>query len=287
LKAQRLFPAEFDEIYFGDASWQDRVRAWLQANSDAFTAANRDLIERLLANSDTGLRMVVNITADALLRFLASGRYLNLYDEPVIGGVPREPSDDRRRVDELLGLGEDTYFGAVALGGTGVRYYGEYSMVLRPEAIDPDTRLLDRDSYDLLMAPLAGLGPSPRQVERLRGTWASDVDAMVLLRVLPEIRQARQLVTSGTVSELVLRDQEFVEVHKQGSFGPANLEEIRESPDEAAIESMIQERQRRGGRCSVVEHEWVRRRMRVREALEGHGIRHRIVTLHGRGYQWA
>ena len=35
-------------------------------------------------------------------------------------------------VDDKLGIdAERTYFGAVALGGAGVRYYGEYCMVLR------------------------------------------------------------------------------------------------------------------------------------------------------------
>lgn len=282
-----LFPQQFDPLYFGDSSWEERVEAWLRDNIDAFTSANRSLIEKLFADLETGLRMVVNITADALVQFLDSGRYFNLYEKPIIGGQPRTPSKSRERVDRMLGLEEDTYFGAVALGGTGVRYYGEYTLVLRPASVPEDTRILDRDSYDLLMAPLADLPPSDEQIDRLRGTWTADVRSMVLLRVLPEIRHARQLVTSGTVSELVLRDQEFVEVHKQGTFRPEDVEEVRQSPDEAAIESMIRERQGRGSRCSMVEHEWVRRRAHAREALERRGLRHRVVTLHGRGYQWA
>ncbi len=282
-----LFPDHFDETYFQDASWPDRVSRWIDDNATAFTQANRDLVDRLFTQDETGLRMVVNITADALLSFLDEGSYRNLYDRPVIGGEAPTPSPARKLVDKKLQLGEDTYFGAVALGGTGIRYYGEYSMVLRPEAVDGKTPLLDRDSYDLLMPPLSELNLTKKRLTRMRGTWEQDVRAMVLLRVLPEIRQARQLVTSGTVSELVLRDQEFVEVHRRGTFTPEDLEEVRTSPDEVAIENLIRDRERRGSRCTAVEHEWLRRRSVVSERLEEAELRHRVVTLHGRGYQWA
>lgn len=295
-----LFPETFDPIYFRDASWAERVRLWVEAHLDAgFAAGNVEVVEQVLADADTGLRMVVNITADALLGVLREGRYRNLYEDPVIGETPKEPTENRRKVDDTFSLTGNHYFGAAALGGAGVRFYGEYCMVIKLERVSPsaasrvpdgptipDTRLLDRDSYDILLEPLKALELSKRQVERLTGTWDGDLLHMALLRVLPEIGHDMRLATSGTISESVLRDQEFIEVHLEGSFGPTDLEEVRESPDDAALELAIAERARHGLFTTMVDREWARRRAVVARELDAHRIRHRVVTLHGRGYQW-
>jgi hypothetical protein len=215
--------------------------------------------------------------------------YKNLYDRPVIGENPKSPSEERKKVDETLSLTTNHYFGAVALGGAGVRFYGEYCMVVRLDRVkrvDSDTRLFDRDSYDILLEPLSNLELSRQQIQCLTGTWDTDVVEMALLRVLPEIEHDSRLVTSGTVSALVLRDQEFIEIHLDGTFGPGDLEEIRESPDDASLELAIAERERHGLFTTVVDREWARRRAEVARQLEGHKLPHRVVTLHGRGYQW-
>ncbi len=273
--------------------WKERVEQWLQrekedGNANPFLEGNVQIIRQIMEHPETGLRVVINISSDALLSFLADGRYRNLYEEPVIGGKRRTPSPDRVKVDSLLGFGaqaRDTYFGAVALGGTGVRFYGEYCMVLAPDQIPPDTRLFDRDSYDLLMAPLSGLD-SKKLVSQLGGTWAKDVIDMLVLKLLPELRYANRLITTGTVSELTLHDQEFVEVHRPGTITPKLLEEVRQSPDEVALESRIINRSQEGFPLTAVELRWCQQRERVIRALEDWGIRYRIVTLHGRGYQW-
>jgi hypothetical protein len=296
-----LFPEPFDPIYFRDASWAERVDLWVQAHvNTGFAAGNVEVVEQVLADEVTGLRMVVNITADALLGVLRDGSYHNLYENPVIGGSAKEPTDERRKVDETFDLTDNHYFGAAALGGAGVRFYGEYCMVIKLERVSPsaasrapgggrtipDTRLLDRDSYDILLQPLSALQLSKRQVERLTGTWDADVLHMALLRVLPEIGHDMRLATSGTISEAVLRDQEFIEVHLKGSFGPPDLEEVRESPDDAALELAIAERARHGLFTTMVDREWARRRAVVARELDRQRVRHRVVTLHGRGYQW-
>jgi hypothetical protein len=231
--------------------------------------------------------MVINISAHALLSFLAERRYRNLYEMPVIGGTRRQPSAERQRVDGLLGFGRhagDYYFGAVALGGTGVRFYGEYCMALKTEDVGDDTTIFDRDSYDLLLPPLESQDASIADI--LRGTWGSDVVDMLTLKLLPELRDMNRLVTTGTVSEMILHDQEFVEVHKRGAIEPRAIEEVRQSPDEVAIESRIMARQANGFAPTALEVLWLRRRDEVVAALEREGVQYRIVTLHGRGYQW-
>jgi hypothetical protein len=92
------------------------------------------------------------------------------------------------------------------------------------------------------------------------------------------------LITTGTVSELVLHDQEFIEVHHKKTVTPKSLEEVRQSPDEVALEARILARSHAGLPLSAVELLWRSKRQALIRALESQGIRYRIVTLHGRGY---
>jgi hypothetical protein len=120
---------------FQPMSWADRVKAWLQYRpslEQEFLSANRDAIRRCVGHGESGLRMVVNIPADGLLGFLADGRYKNAYELPFVAGAERQPSTTRQQVDKLIQLvpPKDYYFGAIALGGTGIRFYGEYCLSL-------------------------------------------------------------------------------------------------------------------------------------------------------------
>jgi hypothetical protein len=282
-----------DSLYFSSGSWRQRVDAWLAnekhaGNDNPFLTSNVDLVRKILDDSKTGLRVVVNISTDALLNFLYQREYKNLYEEPVIGGKRRTPSQERQDVDRMLGFGtaaKNYYFGAVALGGTGVRFYGEFCMVLRRDELRPDTKLFDRDSYDLLLPPLIGSDDMNGMIGMLRGEW-SDVVDMLTLRLLPELRNMNRLITIGTISELVLHDQEFVEVHHDSRITPDVIEEVRQSPDEVALEARILARSRAGLPFNAVELRWLDQRQRLMRALALRKVQYRIVTLHGRGYQW-
>ena len=289
-------PEGFDPIYFAHEPWDQRVTEWVRAKGRTFSDGNLRIVSQAISDPDSGLRAVLNIGVSALLSVLRSGRYRNLYESPVIGGHPRALPPTRREVDDAMELtGERTYFAAVALGGAGVRYYGEYCLVLDLDAIDANPRLFDRDSYDILLPPIGDLVNRDELISHLRGRWPDDVHAMVLMKVLPDVLQDRQLVTAGTVSDLVLKDQEFIEVHlcpgddESGlprSFGPQEVEELRESPDEVAVATRLREREIDGLRLSDVEHEWLLRREATTRELGRAGIRTRVVAQHGRGYQW-
>jgi hypothetical protein len=283
-----------DPTYFSEDPWHVRVRRWLDdpAHADSFLDGNVRLVRQIMEHPESGLRVVLNISAHALLAFLAERRYRKLYEHPVIGGVRRGPSPERVQVDQRLGFGADArhyYFGAVALGGTGVRFYGEYCMVLKPDAVDSESQILDRDSYDLLLPPLSNALPDVAAIVRmLQGRWTADAIDMLTLKLLPEVRGAHRLITTGTVSEMILHDQEFVEVHlrKPGAFSPDSIEEVRQSPDEVAIEARILARSNAGFPPTAVEVRWLNQREHVVSALETEGMQYRVVTLHGRGYQW-
>jgi hypothetical protein len=282
-----LYPSGFDQTYFRTATWSKRVDQWIVAHQDAvFSGGNAKVVRDVLQDLETGLRMVVNITAFALHVVLRNNRYFNLYERPVIGGAPQEPSETRKHVDQMLDLGRQTYFGAAALGGAGVRYYGEYCLVLTLDQVEGRARLFDRDSFDIELEPLKSLPLTPERIAVLRGDWDDDRIDMAVLRVLVELGDDTRLVTSGTVSDTVLRDQEFIEVHLDGTFAPREIEEVRESPDETAIELSLRNRRRRGIPISQTEQDWLLRRAWISEQLAWYRIPHRVVTLHGRGYQW-
>jgi hypothetical protein len=284
----------YDDIYFQSVGWAERVTAWLNHQGKAgqrnvFLDGNVELVRQVLEDKETGLRMVINIGAEALLQVLASGAYRNIYERPVIGGEARTPSPERLKVDQLLGFGgnaKNFYFGALALGGTGVRFYGEYCLAIQPGAVRDDTRLFDRDSYDLLLSPMKDRADQSELVKMLRGTWALDAVDMLTLKMLPEIREMHRLITVGSVSDLVMRDQEFAEIHKEGAITPQDIEEVRQSPDESAVEAVILHRATLGIAPTAVEVRWLEQRQRVIAALQRQGLRHRVVTMHGRGYQW-
>jgi hypothetical protein len=277
--------------YFESDSWEKRLKKWLERqNPDAaaFLSANKDAITRCLTHPESGLRMVVNISADALLGFLRTGAYLNAYELPVIAGQARSPSVRRKRVDELLDLKppEGFYFGAAAMGGTGIRFYGEYCLVLKPSSVDPKTRVLDRNSYDLLYPPLSERDDVGTLAKALKGGWSADTVTMLVRRVLPELVGSSRLVTLGTVSDAILHDEDFLEVHKEGTFGPADVEEIRETPEDQAIQDHILNYFEHGGVPRIEELLWVMRRERIAQVLGRYELRTRVVATAGRGSRW-
>lgn len=285
----------FDPQYFQRKSWTDRAQSWGRSTNQIFVDGNRHVVEQAISSPESGLRAVINIGAYALVSFISEGRYRNLYEKPAVGGgAPVEVSPERDAVDKAMGIGAHTYFAAVALGGVGVRYYGEFCMVLDLSRIDPDPQLFDRDSYDILLEPFEGNPDAAELIKWLRGRWSTDLDAMVLMKVMPELAHQRRLVTTGTVSEAVLKDQEFIEVHldpresgHEGSFEPDAVMEVRQSPDEVAVATRLRERELNGQRLTDVEHEWLVRREDVERALLTANRPTRVVTLHGQGYQWA
>jgi hypothetical protein len=281
---------DLDPIYFGGGSWQDRFDRWIEQHSknDTFAGANSTAIEVISKRRDLGLRMAINIPAYGLLSFLRDRQYKNAYERTSEAGDDAAPSPTRRLVDDALFRAplrpEEHYFGAAVLGGTGVRYYGDYCLVLNEDSatIPDDTQVLDRNSYDMVFSPLADLEPLDNVADRLRGQWADALLPMVKMKVLPALGIAPRLATAGVASEALLHDESFVEVHKRSSFGPANVHEVREAAADAAVEADLVGRRDRGHALSVEESIWVQRRHEVDRELAAHGLRARIIVSAGR-----
>jgi hypothetical protein len=281
---------DLDPVYFGAGSWTDRFERWIRQHSatDTFAGANAAAVEVISKRRDLGLRMAINIPAHGLLLFLRDAHYKNAYERSADAGDQAAPSPTRRRVDTALFPAplrpEDHYFGAAVLGGTGVRYYGDYCLILKddPTIIPNNTQVLDRNSYDMVLAPLEGREPLADIVNRLRGEWASDLLPMVKIKILPALGIAPRLATAGVASEALLHDESFVEVHKRQSFGPSDVHEVREAAADAAVEADLVGRRDRGHPLSVEESIWVQRRHQVDRELAAHNLRARIIVSAGR-----
>jgi hypothetical protein len=285
---------ELDPLFFPRRlTWSERLAAFLYREGTreprGFLRANARVVDRTLSDGQAGVRMVVNVPADALLGFLNDGSYKNAYQRPVVAGRARAASNTRKRVDKLLGFGRTAdrlYFGAAALGGSGIRFYGSYCLVLRADRVTTATGVFDRNSYDLLQPPLSELRKPSLAVSCLRGTWASDLRAMLSMKVLATIRDVSRLLTAGALSESVLHDEDFVEVHKQGTFVPGDVEEVRQTPEDALVAAELGQRRSRRGMVTLSEMLWSHRRTRAMEAVRNAGLKLRVVASSARTDRW-
>ena len=173
---------------------------------DGYTRANADAAKAAAAgrgpdasepDPNAGTRMVVNLSSVHVPAFCEASRkkepkpYKNAYDlrKYCIGDRPAKPNEKlttREIVDAALPLDDgakakNVYFGAVELNGPGIRFYGDMCLVLRRDALEPETVVLDRNSYDLVRAPIRDIieqkapsqQPQARKTEamKLRGVW--------------------------------------------------------------------------------------------------------------------
>lgn len=280
-------PIALDE-YFTDKTWKERVDVLIDEHRTAFRNANAQIVPRILAAEHPGLRATINMGARGLASFIAEDAYKNAYERPRLeDGQVATPSERRLAVDSLL-FGDEApnrYFAAVSLGGLGCRFYGEYCVVLKQDH-DANAGLFDRNSYDLAAPPLDSASDRPALVDTLKGNWSEHVVDMITAKVLPEVPDTNRLTTPGQVSDLVLRDEDFAEVHIGRRITRESVEEVRKSPEEASLTTEILERYRGGEAPSPAELTWAQNRHEAEQALRKFRINTRVVTTSARGFRW-
>lgn len=283
--------------YFSTRNWTTRLSQFIGgiADRDAqrFAAANLRLIQAQAGTRSPAspLRVVFNLGAGALIDFLATDDYKNIYQRPVVGGRARHPSRKRLDTDQLLGLTppDDYYFCALATGGCGIAFYGEYCAVLLPGAAQGGIGfILDRNSYDLGSRPLTQIAADHRLSGRQlvgvlsAGFGTAEADALLALKLLLARPSEPRLMTPGQIAAALLSDEDFVEAYHRGKIRLLAIEEMREHPNDAAIESDIRQRWAGGEAVSAEQALWCARRRAIRDALATHGIARRIVAHAGR-----
>lgn len=273
-------------------------------------AANADMIERATRGlgpdknapvPDLGARMAVNLAAVHVPKLCAGAGqdYKNGYDlgnVQLIGTIPPGATIPLRTlVDDLLSgvTGESPkriYFGAVELNGSGIRFYGDVCLVLKPEDLNGQTIVLISNSYDLVRPPATQTGVAPISIrpelenyaDQMAGRWGRDLPAMAALKTFALRLVTERRLTTGQISAAVLEDEDYFEILKVGSFRPANLQEARVSATDTAAETQIGENLRLGRCPSLAELQWRKHRRAASTALDGKGVRTRVITTSGR-----
>jgi hypothetical protein len=163
--------------------------------------------------------------------------------------------------------GKDFYYAAIELNGTGIRYFGDLCMVLKPDQTDANTLVLYKNSYDLSRSPLReetfvnnslDIAKAIDKAKELQGVWPDDVMDMAACKILDGANPTERRLTTGMVSAGVLLDEDYLEVIRLKSFGASSLEEIRLSAPDVAVEGRVADRLRSGPAPSFAELQWPR-----------------------------
>lgn len=291
------------------------LESYIRANVDSVKQLLRGIgPDDSLPDVGAGARIVFNMSCKhvpALCGNDASGApetYKNAYDLGKASAKRRVVDTAIEKVCQPRNPGvakENMYFAAVETTGTGIRFFGDLCLVMqfRPEwrtdagptslshlSTDESTVVLERNSYDLVRAPLDAriLTASDPDIERESiaaswvGTWTCDLLDMVALRVLRELPVEKRRWTGGEIARVVLDDEDYFEVLFPRSFCASEIMEVRTSASDAAAEGDIADRERTGESPCLHELEWRQQRREARRALARAGIPVRVVTTAGR-----
>jgi hypothetical protein len=213
------------------------------------------------------------------------------------------PSRKRIDVDEVIEIcamtsgakffKEDISFGAVETSGTGIRFYGDMCLVLKPPADMNQLLLIDRNSYDVARNPISqrvqgevarGVTEQQARVNEMihwLGKWA-DLAHMLAMKIIRRLPLAARRWTTGQVAQAVLEDEDYCEVLYPRSFNTSDLAEVRVSAADAAAESDIAHREQAGEAPAIHEVAWRDQRRAARRALTKAKVPVRVVTTPGR-----
>jgi len=284
------------------AAYPTSCSAWREADGATIRGAIRG-VSPYTGNvkRDGAAKVVFNISSVHVPSLAASqmNTYLNRYDvSQRIGGTrPSGAADARENIDRMLAslIGSSAhwqglYYAAVELNGAGIRYYGDVCLVLRDSEVGADTKVLNRNSFDLICEPLRSV-TSPRgtwdavraeqEAAEIAGTW-DELGDMALCKILkPGYADDRRL-TIGAISVGVLADEDYLEVIREKSFTVGDLAEARLAAADAAVDGLVADRLRRGPLPSWTELLWRHRRRKADEALKARSVPTRVVVSAGR-----
>jgi hypothetical protein len=287
----------------------DYVRANAQAIEGAVAGRGPDAAH---ADAKAGARMVVNISSSHVPAFCEGSRkneekpYKNSYDlgkyrYRIGNDPPARKLKDREIVDRALPIAEkepgkkeveNVYFGAVELNGAGIRFYGDVCLVLT--SVVDGTVILDRNSYDLIRAPIKSRievkdrSEAEQEKEReneawkLCGLWENDLGNIAALKGLQLLGFRTRRYTTGQISDAVRNDEDYMEILRIDSFGTNELQEARFSAAEAAHDALTGDRLRSRPAPRWESLMWRHRRRRAEEELRRNDVRVQVMTTSGR-----
>lgn len=251
--------------------------------------------------------VVVNMPAYRAARFMKPqsrgsgfGRYENRYSYSRRVGQPLNNDSAREQIDRALAdidpssalSKRNGHYAAMELNGTGIRYFGDICLVLKPDIVDDETLTLQRNSYEVRVRPsldrydkLSGALQRGKFLEILHewaGRWAKDGVLLAACKIMETHPPQTRRMTTGTVSDRVLEDEDYIELIMSHGFGRRDVAELRLTAEDAASEALIGDQARVGLTPTASQALWRFRRRVATLRARGIGIPVRVVTTTGR-----
>jgi hypothetical protein len=305
-KWQKKAERAVNRLTVGYPSLKQFAQANLAAIEDALGGRGPDAKK---PDPQAGVRAVVNLASVHVPNFCARSQnkqnpaYQNSYDlkKACIRAGSSPPDQhwaNREIVDHALAslhgcAMNEVYYAAAELNGSGIRFYGDICLVLKPAEVPPNTKVLDRNSYDVLRAPfLAAVESFPDEGRRhaarrliltaLAGSFESDLKTMGAVKVLISTSERDRRFSTGQISGSVLDDEDYIEILKIGSFDVDGVEEVRFSAAEAALEGHVEQRLQSNPAASHSSRLWLKERRDATRALADAGLEITVVATPGR-----
>ncbi len=282
------------------SAWRPKVDPNLIAEpSDTYDRANAAMVESTVFPASSagpgqtengGMRVVLNIASAHVPSFCKDG-YKNVY-ELCVGDEQKNPSETRKAVDAALAAAvgiepSKTYFAAVELTGTGIRFYGDMCLVLKPDRLKDPTAILDRNSYDLSRSPIVeeingSAAIREQKATEIGGLLKRDLGPMAIIKVMRQGSGRDRRLTTGEIAEQLRADEDYIEVLLEQKVDATSLSEVRLAAGDAAVEALISSRLATGSAPKLAQLTYRDQCRAASEALHDVGVALHIVTTSGR-----
>lgn len=289
-------------------SWQQRLGDQVGAikrrvaRDEHYARANVNAVKQCLsglgpddsnARATAGARLVVNVSSANVPRICREG-YMNEYELKGETEVTQRRKDVDAAIEGLTRLkGSQTYFAAVSLNGTGIRFFGDVCLVLKPDCIDPEAWVLDRNSFDLLRPPVAEdsvestaqsrLARHVKWLQSWAGQWGKNLAQMVAVRALQQLDVHGRRWTTGQIARVVMDDEDYIEVlHPRQIRIEHDVQEARLTAADAVQDYRVADQVGRVPAPRLEQQIWRLQRRRAEIALREAGVPVSVAVQEGR-----
>ncbi len=181
----------------------------------------------------------INMKIPGLVRFLRTGRWLNIYEFTAQStGLRGKPLSDevarrlgmlggaRTKMDKLFQFGRDTHYASLNLGGAGARRYGTCCVVFDLHHWAPFVTCFCGDSIRACFSEKGNQVLSDEEILRLFSI-GEDASRLAALRHREYLRRQAFGVDAAEVRDIIEADDSLVEYHLHGSVRRELVREVR------------------------------------------------------------
>jgi hypothetical protein len=272
----RYWDVEFDDLEASGQGVSDDEKDYFNANKDITKKTLSGKAAYIGGKPRSALCAVVNLPAVRAVLFLmpydqtkGHGVYENQYTYASRVGEPLKNNGVRKEIDEALariskrdGLAaKNGHYAAMDLNGTGVRYFGDVCLVLKEDTVAPKTLILERNSFEVRVPPAdRKTGSVAEKLENWAGKWGAHAVYMAAKLIMEGQPLGQRLMKTGTISDRLIEDEDYLEVIMHKGFKPDDVAEVRVTAEDAAAEALIGDRARVGLAPTGAEALWRYRR---------------------------